>query len=798
MSEPFSFGAWLQRRRKALDLTQEAFAAQVGCSVITVRRIEADTRRPSKQLAARLADALGLAPEEHESFVKAARAHPAADQPAIPATTTERAVRSFGLRRTNLPAQLTSLVGREQEISHIHSLLRQPNARLLTLTGAGGIGKTRIGLRVAADLLDDYSDGVFFVDLAPLGDATLVVPTIAKVLGRKEAAGQSLIEDLATYLREKHMLLLLDNFEQVIDVAPVIAELLAAAPALHMLVTSRTTLNIAGEHEFVVPPLAVPDPQVPLSAEKLHEYAAAALFVERARAANATVQITDATAPVVADICARLEGLPLAIELAAASASVLSVQQIAARLNEGTQLLAAGSRSAPARHQTLEATIDWSYRLLSPDACAVLRRLSVFVGGWSLEAAEAVCADDDVAPEAVLALLSDLIHKSLVSMHVQHGEARYRMLEMVRQFARKQLVGAGESARTQEKHLLFFAQLIARAKPHLVAADQVTWFARLDAELDNLRAATDRALQQAAMHGDSEHAVRALMMLADLERFWSPRGYSAEGDERLRRALDLPAAHAPAAAIARAHALNAAGVLVMLQGQYAEAWRQVEQALAIGEAQADQLILLLSLRNLGTIAVLQRNTDVGTALLQRCLALGRGMGAEGRHSCAWALAVLGSAAYLEGDDTQASTLFEESVVLLRALGDANFLAMSLRRLGQIALRHQQYERAHALFDESLNLNNAIGSPSGIASCMAGLAGVLLARHRAAEATRLLGAAQAMLDETADQLTAADREMLERHNAQARAHLGAQRFDETLAAGRALFRSDMHTFNYSRT
>jgi predicted ATPase/transcriptional regulator with XRE-family HTH domain len=804
MSELFSFGTWVRRRRKALDLTREELAPRVGCAVVTIRRIESGERRPSKELAACLADALELEAEERATFVLAARREFAAAQlPAprqglrgasqgaanggippskpMPLSGLASTLRNRG--HTNLPAQLTPLIGRTEETQQVRALLLRDDVRLVTLTGPGGIGKTRLALRVADELSSEFVDGVFLVELAPLSDPALVLPTIARVLGRYEVT-TSLFDDLAHYLHEKRMLLLLDNIEHMIDAVPTLARLLAAAPKLSALATSRTTLGVPGEYEFVLPPLALPDAQTPATVEQMRGYAAVALFAQRAEAARHTFALTNAIVPIVASICRHLEGLPLAIELASASVCVLSVEQIAARLANGMQLPASTNRAAPPRHQTLEATLDWSYRLLGPQASAVLRRLAVFAGSWSLSAAEAVCAGEDVAPDLVLELLSELRSKSFLSVQVQGGEARYRMLEMVRQYARARLESAGEVEQAETNHLHFFAALIEQARPGLISGNQVAWFERLTLDLDNVRTALDRALARAIADPLPAAIIRALVMPAGLERFWSPRGYSAEGAQRIWSALALPISTDPAVAQARAMALNAASVLDMLQGNYARAWQAAEEAHALGEALDCAMIMFTALRNLGTITVLQRDLGRGNALLQRCLELGRTLGREASHGCAWALSVKGSAAYLSGDYVRASELFEECVILLRALGDANILALALRRLGQIALRNGDHGRARDLFQESMASNMSIDSPSGIAAGLIGLAGVLLMEGQAAEAVRLLGVAQTVLEERAERLMAADLEMQQRLERQAVVLLGEQRFAEALAEGRA--------------
>ncbi|NOK58637.1 MAG: hypothetical protein GFH27_549279n443 [Chloroflexi bacterium AL-W] len=767
MSELYSFSDWLRQRRKALDLTQKELAARVSCSVVTIRRIESGVRQPSKHLAALLAEALDISSPEQARFVQAARGQLAASRLLNPSTSIPAAMTSSALspatgRRTNLRAPLTPLIGRQRTVEQVVALLRTPDVRLVTLTGPGGVGKTRVGLRVAAELVDDFADGVYFVDLAPVGDAALVAPTIAKVLGRKEVTEQPLIDNLIGYLHTKRMLLLLDNVEHVINAAPLIAQLLAEAPGLHVLVTSRTSLQLAGEYGFAVSPLILPNGDGTIAVKRLCDYEATALFVERVQSASQKIQLDAAIISVIVEICRRLEGLPLAIELAAANVGVLSVQQIAARLDAGIQLSSTATHAALARHRTLEATFEWSYRLLSENARAVLRRLSIFTGGWSLEAAEAICVGDGVVAGEVLALLSELIRKSLISMQVQHEHARYQMLEMVRQFARTKLAEAGETARVREQHRAFFAHFVAQAKSHLIAADQVTWFEHLEANLDNVRAALDASLAHAEADGAIASAVQALTMTADLERFWALRGYNSEGLAQIARALALRAAHEPEAALVRAHALNAAGVLLLLVGRYSEAVRLFEEALAVGEAHGDDVTQLVSMRNLGTNAVLQHQLEEGVGWLTRCLPLAEAVGEAGRYSHAWALMVLGGAAYLQEQYGEAQRQLEQSVALLHTIGDINMLALSLRRLGQIALQHTEFECAEALLRESLELNATIGSLSGMAACLAALAGIPLAQGNPTEARRLLEEAQSLLDETADQLTVVDRQMLMGH------------------------------------
>ena len=399
-------------------------------------------------------------------------------------------LRTLDAYRNNLPLQPTPLIGREKELAEVCERLSRPEVRLLTLTGAGGTGKTRLGLQVAAELTEEFEEGVFFVSLAAISDPQLVVPAKAGMLGVKEAGGQPLLQSLEYYLDEKYILLIVDNFEQVLEAAPVVTEMLSGAPNLKVLVTSRIPLRLYGEHEYAVPPLALPDPQRPPSVETLTHYEAVRLFVERAQAAKADFSVTNDNVPAVAEICYRLDGLPLAIELAAARIKVLSPQKMLERLGNRLKLLTGGAQDLPARQRTLRSTIEWSYGLLEEDEKELFARLSVFAGGRTLEAIEAICdAGGDLALD-VLDGLASLVDKSLLKQEEGvGGEPRFVMLETIHEYAREKLQGRGEAEEVRRQHAEYFLALAEEAEPAVEGEQQPAWVERLEEEHDNMRAA---------------------------------------------------------------------------------------------------------------------------------------------------------------------------------------------------------------------------------------------------------------------------------------------------------------------
>jgi len=605
-------------------------------------------------------------------------------------------LRALEALRTNLPAQLTSFVGREKEIAAVKRLIGAN--RLTTLTGPGGTGKTRLSLRVASDLLDSFVNGVWFVELAPLADPALVPQTVLATLGLREETGRPLIDTLSDYLRAKMALLILDNCEHLVEASAQLAEaLLQACPNLRILASSREALSIPGEAVYRVPSLSTPDTHLAHSAESVAQCEATRLFIERARTVAPAFAVTDENAPAVAQVCARLDGIPLAIELAAARVKILRVEQIAERLDDCFRLLTGGSRTALPRQQTLRALIDWSYDLLPEPERAVLRRLSVFSGGWTLEAAEQVCADDNVDGYEVLDRLAQLVNKSLLVVDAEDGaETRYHMLETIRQYAREKLSAEeGESLRARDRHLDFFLALAERAEPELAGPRIAEWLRLLDAELDNLRAALEWSLNRNAQAG--------LRMGGALMDYWHAHNGLHEGMDWLSQILHQPGA-APRNGL-RARALTALAALHEAQIESVKAEPLAREGLEIYRELGDQRGIAFALLTLGTALCGHDDYLAGRPLVFESLALYRNLG--DKAGIAQVLNMLGNFID-EQDPGRARGYLEESLALARELGDTAGVADRLGNLGRAAYRAGDFATARARLTEALELHRSLG------------------------------------------------------------------------------------------
>jgi predicted ATPase/transcriptional regulator with XRE-family HTH domain len=777
-----SFGHWLRQRRRALDLTQADLARRVGCAIITIQKLEADERRPSRLLAERLADSLMVAAEERAALITLARAEPYRDvAPAVPVHQLLAPQRL----PSKLPTPLTRLIGRDQDLAAVRNVLLRGEVRLLTLLGPPGIGKTSLSLAAARDIQAAFSDGAFFVALAPITDPALVLATLAQTLGIKESADQSLLDTLKAALQAQRLLLLLDNFEHLLAAAPLIVELLERCVGLKALVTSRAALHVRGEQLYAVPPLLLPDlSQLPATGA-LARTPAVALFVERAQAALPHFTLTAQNAAAVAAICVRLDGLPLAIELAAARVRLLAPEGLLARLEQRLAVLTDGARDLPPRQQTLRAAIAWSYELLDKGEQMLFRRLSVFVGGWTLHAAEAVCNADGDLPWEVVNGLAALLDQSLVRQSEgANGEPRFTMLETIREYALERLAARGEVDALRAQHLEHYLALAEAAEPYLRGAEQIVWAERLEVEHDNFRAALAWSHVHRAVDGSSTDGAEAELRLAGaLFWFWDLRTHFSEGRRWLEGAL--APTNGPARTTARATALFGTGHFAANQSDYVAARARLEESVALWRALGDKRGLALALtyvNGLGWVTLQEGRVAAARALFAEGVALWRALG--DRWGLAWALwslsaAVrrddpaaarpiaeesvalfrevgdrlglafplmqLGIVARLEGDHTRSTALVEESLALGRELGAKGIMSVALRHLGDVMQDQGDEQRALALYQESVALARPLENKQNIAFCLVGIGGVAGAVGQGERAARLLSAAETLFD-----------------------------------------------------
>ena len=648
--------------------------------------------------------------------------------------------------RSNLPEPATAMLGRDREVLAAGALLRVPGIRLVTLTGAGGIGKTRIALEVARVLEPEYPGGAWFVRLGAIVDPTLVLPTVAQTLGLSATAGED-VATLAGSLPHRSLLLVLDNFEQLLDAAGSIAGLLAAAPQLNLLVTSRAQLHVSGEHELPVPPL--------------EPGASELLFVDRSRAAGGGFELTPATAEPVAEICARLEGLPLAIELAAARAKLLPPATLLARLSSRLDLLTTGTRDAPERHQTMRGAIDWSYRLLDPPGQELLDELSVFVGGASLDAIEAVCGADVLEP------LASLVDNSLVHRG-EEAEPRFRMLDVIREYGLEQLASRDESG-VRSRHAAYFLALAEEAEAELERAHQQEWLERLELEHPNLRAALDFALES----GDGTVALRAAI---GLRRFWLLHGHLVEGRSRLEAVL----ARGGGDPAERSAALNGLGFLAGEQGDFDASERYFEQSLELAREAGLPQRIAGPLANLGNIASFRGEIERAIELYGESLGLYRGTDDEYRMSVL--LQNLGTAYSIAGDRARAIELLEEGLATARRIGHTRQVASTSIMLGRVLAQDGERRRARATADEALEIDRALGDRQGIADCLELLGAVDADAERTAV---LYGAAEGLRESIGARRHPEHVDWYAAVASAARESLGSDAFAAALARGKAL-------------
>ncbi|HEX8968248.1 MAG TPA: LuxR C-terminal-related transcriptional regulator [Chloroflexota bacterium] len=711
-----------------------------------------------------------------------------------------------------LPSQPTALIGREREVAHLRRLLLSPELRLLTLVGTGGTGKTRLALAVAADLVDAFEHGVIFVDLCAAPSPADVVPTIARALGLVDLGTHVPLDRLRQYLATRHLLLMLDNFEHVLGAAAQIADLLAACPSLKILVTSRAGLRLRWEHEFPVQPLSLPPTARTQSADAIADVPAVALFVQRAQSVRPGFALTDQNAPAVDAICRRLDGLPLAIELAAVRTKLFPPQALLPRLDHRLAVLTDGPREVPARQQTLRNAIAWSYDLLTPTEQSLFRHLSVFAGGCTVWAAEAVSGPIDGSN--VLDAIGSLIDKSLLRMHeTTDGGVRFVMLETLREFAAEQLHLDPDADDVRRRHAHAFLALAEEAKPHLAGPAREAWLGRLEADYENLRVALQWLLEQ----HDGQHACR---LASALDWFWYFQGHVGDGRNSLERALE--AGDVCATSIERASALATLGHMAWLQGDHEVARRSLEEALSLSRGLGDQHIRADALIHLAFVLDdgnptrraeleqegLEISRELGDPWWTALALLGSGIRAVGRGDQAlarprleeslglWeqlgdrrfiaqALNALADVARTEADYDRAADLYSRSLASLQHQANAEGTASVLHNLGYIAHHQNDDRRALGLFSQALDVFGDQGDRRGVAECLAGIGAAILGLGRARQAVHLFAASEGLLASIGSAPWPANLVDIQQARALARTQLHEQAWTQAWEEGRGM-------------
>lgn len=729
-----SFGNVVRRLRADCGLTQELLAERAGVSTRTISDVERGLRMTVYGFTAnRLADALGLVPPDRVAFI--GRATRRVAQPRA------RAAARLAASRAGIPKPLTGLIGRDTEVEGILTLIRAGNVRIVTLLGPGGVGKTRLALEIAR-LADDFPDGRFFVSLAATSDPSLVPSLIAAEIGVAGIRG-SIAAALATHLRAKRTLLVLDTFEHVLAAAPLVAELAAACDQLTILATSRAPLRVRGEHEVVVPPLDVPEASPGIA--ELTANAAATLFVERARAVRPSFVVDGDSAPTIAQICRRLDGVPLALELAAARLRHFPLDGLERHLDDRLGLLVGGPRDLPARQQAMRDTIGWSYELLDAATRTLLCRLSVFSGGWTETTATSVCfGDAEQAAARALPGLSLLVDNSLVRMHgAGPGEGRFDMLDVVREFAADRLAADGQRDEFSRRHADCFLALAESAEGQLLRAAQQSWFVQLQSERGNIRT----ALRWALDHGQASVAQR---LAAALWLFWRRNGDYAEGRLWLDRALTIDGDDD----WARRKALWGGAWMSYYQGDHAAAGRYGDELLRLARDADNPLAIRNGLTIQGIVAMARGRFADSIAALEEALRIGRLAGDD------WLLATsalnLGMATMHGPDLVRSRSLLEEALRGYRALGDEVFIARTLGYLGYVALLTGRRQSARRLFASSLRRFHDLDETFGTAEALQSFAVLSAAEGDGTRAARLAGAAHAAWSRLSARPMASDR------------------------------------------
>ena len=813
-----TFDLWLKERRRSLGLTRKELAERIGCSTVTIVKIETGERRPSRQIAELLAVSLGIPQDQVNGFVDFARMGSAGSRPQLP--VRDALWHLMRERPNNLPAQMTSFIGREEVLAQACARLRRADVRLLTLTGPPGIGKTRLSLELATEMLADFEDGIFVVALSSIHEPSLVVSAIGQALKIRESGQEPLLDGLIAGLRNKHLLLVLDNFEQVIPAGTAVSELLRSCHHLKIVATSREALHLYGEHDLPVPHMTVPAEAGHYDVGSLLRYEAVQLFAERASAVDSSFALSEQSAPLVAQLCMRLDGLPLAIELAAGRVRELSLEGVAERIGDRLALLEQGPLDLPNRQRTLKGAVAWSYDLLNEDEQRLFRHLSVFVAGCTSEAVEEVAPNFRAGDTQ--RLMRTLADKNLLRREAG-TEASYWMLETIREYAWEQLQQSGESDLLRERFTQYYMHFAERAEAELQGPGQLEWLSRLDREYANLRAAL--------IWGESNASLRepGLRLAAALGKFWESRGFISEGrgllsavlsntdmnrvDPVIAKALsvagrlalypgDFEAARAyfeRSLAISRAlvnqpgisNALNNLGVVTQALGQNEVARAAFTEALAIRRDLGDKAGIANSLNSLATLATTMGDYSSAVTMAQEGLQIRREIGHE--HGIMLSLASLADARMLEGNPDAAGALLEEYLRMSQEAGNKPGIAKALHNLGHVAYRRRDWESAKRFYIESLNIYIRSGEKPGIAECMAGLAEVAALRGHPERAVRLFGAVDTILQSTGFHLSLLDAIDYEQGMAAARSQLDEQAWTPVWESGKAMRWEDAVAF-----
>ena len=710
---------------------------------------------------------------------------------------------------TNLTEGSSPIVGREKEIAELRELIQAEGVRLVTRTGIGGTGKTTLSRAAANSLHNKFADGIFFVELDAIKTAELVAPTIAELFGLKESGSTPMIETLKDHLRDKQLLLVVDNFEQITDAAQQVADLLAAAPNLKVIVTSRILLRLSAEREFIVPPLSVPSDSSDVPLEDLANYEAVKLFVERAVRAKQKFTLTAENAQSVAEICARLDGLPLAIELAAARVKILSPQAILSKLESRLSLLTGGASDLPDRQQTMRGSIEWSYELLSREERQLFRHLSVFAGGFTIEAAETVCrrpvsdmgmsqsvrmsalnidklslADDTPVLQTINRLLptdfdvidciTSLVDKSLLVAREQtDGEMRFRMLEVVREYAVEALAGGDRAEAMFRSHAQYFLDLAEEAEPHLRGASSAEWLDRLENEDDNLRAALAWTLEN-----DPAMAARTA---AALRYFWSRKDHLREGRKWLKAALDAAAPEPPVAV--RFKLLNGLGLAARQQGDFETAKKAHQDGVVAGRAANDEPQIAIASRGLAAVLIELGNLAAAGQLLKDGLVISRKL--DDKFGIAVTFSMLGDLAQLAGDWHTARSHFEESLSISRPLGDKWFITSTVNNLGFVAFNEGDHESARTYFKEALTISQELDNKIAISYSLDGIAALAVKTGESKKAAQLSGVADRLRESIRSEMEPAERIFRDAYLAELKTQMNEEDFTKTTGQGRQL-------------